>query len=74
MLSTNRMLALQLRTRAAFERVVERMKDAERGQTAVEYAGIAFFVALVAVALIGKNSAIGSLIFGKISEAIGKIT
>ncbi|MBO3723780.1 hypothetical protein J5X07_01820 [Actinomyces bowdenii] len=70
MFSTNKMLALQVRTKMAFEQ----MKNSERGQTAVEYAGIAFLVALIALALIGANSEIGDAVKAKIIEAIDKIT
>lgn len=73
MLSTNKMLALQVRTKTAFDRMVQCVKESERGQTAVEYAGIAFLVALIAVALIGANTQIGDAIKAKITEAINQI-
>ena len=73
MFSTNKMLALQIRTKAAFEQMAERLKESERGQTAVEYAGIAFLVAVVAALLITKKSEIADPVIGKIGEAIQKI-
>ena len=73
MYSTNKMLALQVRTKIAFDRMIERVKPSERGQTAVEYAGIAFVVALVAGALITKQGEIADEILKKIKEALTKI-
>lgn len=74
MLSTNKMLDLQIRTKIAFEGMMGRIKDSERGQTAVEYAGIAFFVALLAVVLFNQRDAIASAVGQKVVEAIGRIT
>ena len=74
MYNTNKMLALQVRTKIAFVMMIDRIKSSERGQTAVEYAGIAFVVAMIALFLIGKQSEIGEKIVGKIGEAIDKIT
>lgn len=74
MFSTNKMLALQVRTRMVFEQMVERLKDSERGQTAVEYAGIVFVGALVAVALIRYKDQIGESIYQKISNALEAIS
>ncbi|EGF50678.1 hypothetical protein HMPREF9056_02678 [Actinomyces sp. oral taxon 170 str. F0386] len=73
MYSTNKMLALQVRTKIAFDRMIERVKPSERGQTAVEYAGIAFVVALVAGVLITKQGEIADEILKKIKEALTKI-
>jgi hypothetical protein len=73
MYSTNKMLALQVRTKVAFIKMTERIRLSERGQTAVEYAGIAFVVALVAAVLITKQGEIAGWISGKIKEALDKI-
>ena len=73
MYSSNKMLALQVRTKIAFDDMIEKIKSSERGQTAVEYAGIAFVVALVAVALIAKKQTIADAISKKITDAINKI-
>ena len=75
MYSTNKMLALQVRTKIVFDDMVEKIKSSERGQTAVEYAGIA----LVAGAIIGivitaaKGSDIGTTIIDKIKGAINDL-
>ena len=53
--------------------MIERVKPSERGQTAVEYAGIAFVVALVAGVLITKQGEIADEILKKIKEALTKI-
>lgn len=74
MFSTNKMLALQVRTKMVFEHMAERLKDSERGQTAVEYAGIVFVGALVAVTLIGYKTEIGESIYQKISNALETIS
>ena len=63
----------QVRTKIAFDRMIERVKPSERGQTAVEYAGIAFVVALVAGVLITKQGEIADEILKKIKEALTKI-
>ena len=73
MYSTNKMLALQVRTKIVFDDMVEKIKSSERGQTAVEYAGIAFVVALIAVALISKKGDISDAIGNKIKDAINQI-
>ena len=74
MYSTNKMLALQVRTKIAFDDMIEKIRNSERGQTAVEYAGIAFVVALVALFLIQQKEAIAGKVLQKITEAIDKIT
>jgi len=74
MYSSNKMLALQVRTKIAFDTMLERIKNSERGQTAVEYAGIAFVAALIVVALATQKDKIAEGIGNKIHEAIGKIT
>lgn len=73
MFSTNKMLDLQIRTKMAFDHMMDRMKGSERGQTAVEYAGIAFFVALLAVALYAKRGDISDAVGAKIVEAVNEI-
>jgi len=74
MMNNNSLLRLQVRIQQAWTD----LRDSERGQTMVEYAGIGLvvvaIVAAVAAALSGdKDGGIGKAITGKISEVIGKI-
>jgi len=74
MMNNNSLLRLQVRIQQAWTD----LRDSERGQTMVEYAGIGLvvvaIVAAVAAALSGdKDGGIGKAITGKISEIIGKI-
>ena len=65
-MNNNSLLRLQVRIQQAWTD----LRDSERGQTMVEYAGIG----LVVVALSGgKDGGIGKAITGKISEVIGTI-
>ena len=73
MYNTNKMLALQVRTKIAFGMMIDRIKSSERGQTAVEYAGIAFVVALIAAVLINNRTEIGEAIRDKIKSALDQI-
>lgn len=73
-MNNNSLLRLQVRIQQAWTD----LRDSERGQTMVEYAGIGLvvvaIVAAVAAALSGdKDGGIGKAITGKISEIIGKI-
>ena len=73
-MNNNSLLRLQVRIQQAWTD----LRDSERGQTMVEYAGIGLvvvaIVAAVAAALSGgKDGGIGKAITGKISEVIGKI-
>jgi len=74
MMNNNSLLRLQVRIQQAWTD----LRDSERGQTMVEYAGIGLvvvaIVAAVAAALSGgKDGGIGKAITGKISEVIGTI-
>lgn len=54
----------------------ERMRS-EKGQGAVEYAGMVLLVALViaaAITLLSGDNFIGTAVKGKVSEAFGKLT
>ena len=73
-MNNNSLLRLQVRIQQAWTD----LRDSERGQTMVEYAGIGLvvvaIVAAVAAALSGDtDGGIGKAITGKISEIIGKI-
>ena len=74
-MNNNALLRLQVRLQQAWVN----LRDGERGQTMVEYAGIGLvvvaIVAAVATALSGggKDGGIGKAITGKISEVIGTI-
>ncbi len=72
-MNNNSLLRLQVRIQQAWTD----LRDSERGQTMVEYAGIGLvvvaIVAAVAAALSGEDGGIGKAITGKISEVIGKI-
>ena len=69
-MNNNSLLRLQVRIQQAWTD----LRDSERGQTMVEYAGIGL-VAAVATALSGggKDGGIGKAITGKISAVIGTI-
>ena len=75
MMNNNSLLRLQVRIQQAWTD----LRDSERGQTMVEYAGIGLvvvaIVAAVATALSGggKDGGIGKAITGKISEVIKSI-
>ena len=72
-MNNNALLRLQVRLKQAWVN----LRDGERGQTMVEYAGIA----LVAAAIIGVvisvagsgGSTIGEIIIQKIAKAIGEL-
>jgi len=73
-MNNNSLLRLQVRIQQAWTD----LRDSERGQTMVEYAGIGLvvvaIVAAVAAALSdSKDGGIGKAITGKISEVIGTI-
>jgi hypothetical protein len=73
MMNNNALLRLQVRLQQAW---ID-LRDSERGQTMVEYAGIALVVAAIVGAVIGiagsRGRGIGGAIIGKIIEAIEKI-
>ena len=73
MMNNNALLRLQVRLQQAW---ID-LRDSERGQTMVEYAGIALVVAEIVGAVIGiagsRGRGIGGAIIGKIIEAIEKI-
>ena len=73
MMNNNALLRLQVRIQQAW---ID-LRDSERGQTMVEYAGIALVVAAIVGAVIGiagsRGRGIGGAIIGKIIEAIEKI-
>ena len=73
-MNNNALLRLQVRLQQAW---ID-FRDGERGQTMVEYAGIALVAAAIIVAVITflngqQDSEIGSAITKKIKEAIDKI-
>lgn len=72
-MNNNALLRLQVRIQQAW---ID-LRDSERGQTMVEYAGIALVVAAIVGAVIGiagsRGRGIGGAIIGKIIEAIEKI-
>ena len=72
-MNNSSLLRLQVRVRQAFAD----LRDDERGQAMIEYAGIALIVAmLVAVAggaLTSQGRQIGNIIAAKIIEAISKL-
>ena len=72
-MNNSSLLRLQVRVRQAFAD----LRDDERGQAMIEYAGIALIVAmLVAVAggaLTSQGQDIGEMIGAKIIEAISKL-
>ncbi len=72
-MNNNALLRLQVRLQQAW---ID-LRDSERGQTMVEYAGIALVVAAIVGAVIGiagsRGRGIGGAIIGKIIEAIEKI-
>ena len=72
-MNNNALLRLQVRLQQAW---ID-LRDSERGQTMVEYAGIALVVAALVGAVIGiagsRGRGIGGAIIGKIIEAIEKI-
>jgi hypothetical protein len=72
-MNNNALLRLQVRLQQAW---ID-LRDSERGQTMVEYAGIALVVAAIVGAVIGiagsRGRGIGGAITAKIIEAIEKI-
>lgn len=66
------------RLQVRVQQVCAEIRDSERGQTMVEYAGIGLIVvaivAAVAAALADADGGIGEAITGKISEIIGGIS
>ena len=72
-MNNNALLRLQVRLQQAWVN----LRDGERGQTMVEYAGIGLIVAaiigVVAGAVGGSGGEIGRAIVGKIVQAIGSI-
>ena len=72
-MNNNSLLRLQVRIQQAWTD----LRAGERGQTMVEYAGIALVVAAIVGAVIGiagsRGRGIGGAIIGKIIEAIEKI-
>ena len=72
-MNNSSLLRLQIRVRQAFAD----LRDDERGQAMIEYAGIALIVAmLVAVAggaLTSQGRQIGDIIAAKIMEAVGNL-
>ena len=72
-MNNNALLRLQVRLQQAWVN----LRDGERGQTMVEYAGIGLIVAaiigVVAGAVGGSGGEIGQAIVGKIVQAIGSI-
>lgn len=72
-MNNNSLLRLQVRIQQAWTD----LRDSERGQTMVEYAGIGLvvvaIVAAVAAAVSGKDQSIGKAITSKISQIIGSI-
>ncbi|MDR0178179.1 hypothetical protein [Actinomyces oris] len=73
MMNNNALLRLQVRLQQAWVN----LRDGERGQTMVEYAGIGLIVAaiigVVVGAVGGSGGEIGQAIVGKIVQAIGSI-
>ena len=72
-MNNNSLLRLQVRIQQAWTD----LRDSERGQTMVEYAGIGLvvvaIVAAAAAAVSGTDKSIGEAITGKISQIIGSI-
>ena len=72
-MNNNSLLRLQVRIQQAWTD----LRDSERGQTMVEYAGIGLvvvaIVAAAAAAVSGKDKSIGEAITGKISQISGSI-
>ena len=69
-MNNNALLRLQVRLQQAWIN----LRDGERGQTMVEYAGIAIVAATIIGLVItaAGGSGIGDTIIGKITEALGK--
>ena len=70
-MNNNSLFRLQVRIQQAWTE----LRDSERGQTMVEYAGIGLVVAalVVAVSDVMVDGGIGAAITAKISEIIGNI-
>jgi len=70
-MNNNSLFRLQVRIQQAWTE----LRDSERGQTMVEYAGIGLVVAALVVAVSGAmvDGGIGGAITAKISEIIGNI-
>ncbi len=72
-MNNNSLLRLQVRIQQAWTD----LRDSERGQTMVEYAGIGLvvvaLVAAAAAAVSGQEKSIGQAITSKISQIIGSI-
>ncbi|VTX91594.1 Uncharacterised protein [Actinomyces naeslundii] len=72
-MNNNALLRLQVRLQQAWVN----LRDSERGQTMVEYAGIALIVAAIIGAVIGVAEAsgakLGQSVTSKIAEAIDKM-
>jgi Flp pilus assembly pilin Flp len=63
---------IAIRTAVLLQALVARVREQERGQTAVEYAGILALIALIFVALFGLN--LDNTIKGVVSDAVDDIT
>jgi Flp pilus assembly pilin Flp len=63
---------IAIRTAVLLQSVFARVREQERGQTAVEYAGILALIALIFVALFGLN--LDNTIKGVVSDAVDDIT
>jgi pilus assembly protein Flp/PilA len=63
---------IAIRTAVLLQSVAARLREQERGQTAVEYAGILALIALIFVALFGLN--LDNTIKGVVSDAVDDIT
>ena len=70
-MNNNALLRLQVRVQQAWAD----FKDGERGQTMVEYAGIALVVATIIglIAAAANGAGIGDAVIGKIKEAIDNL-
>lgn len=66
-------VALYITTKFALEGLGDRMKS-ERGQTSVEWLGIATVVGLILVVLVGKGEGWGNTIAGKIDQIITDVS
>lgn len=62
---------ISIRTAVAIQNLVQRMRDEERGQTAVEYAGILVLIALIFVAIFATN--LDTAVRDAVNDAKGKI-